>query len=88
MEMLEQKVKDALKKQFKDEDIQFHHDPGERIHGIIISDKFEGLDFEARHELIWNLLRAHLAPEERQQVLSFIDYTPAEIKAYTEAFSE
>ena len=88
MEMLEQKVKNALKEQFNDADIQFHHGPGERIHGIIISDKFEGLDFETRHELIWNLLRAHLSPEERQQVLSFIDYTPAEIKAYTEAFKE
>jgi stress-induced morphogen len=88
METLEQKVKNALKLQFKDEEIQFHHEPEERIHGFIISEKFEGLDSEARHEMIWSLLHAHLTPEERQQIIGFIDYTPAEEKFYAEAYED
>lgn len=88
MTTLEEKVRDVLKLQFEDEGIQFHHEPDERIHGFIISEKFEGLDSEARHEMIWNLLRAHLAPEERQQIIGFLDYTPAEEKFYAEAYED
>jgi len=85
---LEEKVRNIHKLQFENEGIQFHHEPDERIHGFIISEKFEGLDSEARHEMIWNLLRAHLAPEERQQIIGFLDYTPAEEKFYTEAYQD
>jgi stress-induced morphogen len=88
METFEQKVKDILDLRFKDDEIQFNHEPGEPIHGFIISEKFDGLDSEARHELIWSLLRKHLTPEERQQIIGFLDYTPAEKEFYTEAFQD
>jgi len=88
METLERKVRNILKQQFSDEEIRFDHKPGERVSGFIISRKFEGLDSEARHEMIWRLLRAHLTSEERQQVLGFLDYTPAEEKFYIEVYED
>jgi acid stress-induced BolA-like protein IbaG/YrbA len=88
METFEQKVRNILRLQFKGEGIQFHHDPGERIYGFIISEKFEGLDFLTRHEMIWSVLRSHLTPEEQQQIIGFLEYTPAEEKFYSEAYEE
>jgi stress-induced morphogen len=88
METIEQKVKDILKLEFTDEEIQFDHNPEERISGFIVSEKFEGLDSEARHEMIWSRLRNHLSSEERRQVLGFLAFTPAEMQAYSEAYED
>ncbi len=86
MAAIEQKVKELLKLQFREDEIQFDHEPGERISGFIVSAKFEGLDSEARHEMIWRDLSTNLSLEERRQVLGFLAFTPAEDKAYAEAF--
>ena len=86
MATIEQIVRELLKLQFREDEIQFDHEPGERISGFIISSKFEGLDSEARHEMIWRDLSARLTLEERRQVLGFLAFTPAEDKAYETAF--
>jgi acid stress-induced BolA-like protein IbaG/YrbA len=86
MATIEQKVKELLQLQFREDEIQFDHEAGERISGFIVSEKFEGLDSEARHEMIWRDLRANLTSEERRQVLGFLAFTPAEDKVYEEAF--
>lgn len=86
MATTEQKVKELLKLQFREDEIQFDHEPGERVSGFIISSKFEGLDSEARHDMIWRDLSRHLSLEERRRVLAFLAFTPAEDKAYAEAF--
>jgi acid stress-induced BolA-like protein IbaG/YrbA len=88
MGTIEQKVRDILKTQFADVEIRFDHEPGERVSGLIISEKFLDMDHEARQRTIWNLLRAHLTPEERRQVLGFLIYTPEEANAYTEAYED
>jgi len=86
METTEQKVRHILKLQFADEEIEFDHDLGTPLLGRIVSEKFEGLDHEARHKMIWTPLRALLTREERRGILSFLAYTPAELKFYAEAF--
>jgi len=58
--------------------MRFDDDPGEIISGVIVSEKFWDMEFKARQELIWNLLDAHLTPEERRQVLGFQTFTPEE----------
>ncbi|MDZ7289926.1 MAG: hypothetical protein ONB44_10095 [candidate division KSB1 bacterium] len=88
MGTIEKKIKDLLQGQYDDVEIRFDHEPGERISGFIISEKFLNMDHEARQGAIWNLLRAHLAPDERQHVLGFLIYTPEEIKAYSEAYED
>jgi len=89
METIEQKVKNILKLRFSDDEIEigyFNDDPEEQIYGRIVSEKFEGLDTDVREEMIRSLLRTYLTSEERQRVLSILDYTPAEQKFYSEAF--
>jgi acid stress-induced BolA-like protein IbaG/YrbA len=85
MGTIEQKVRAILKMRFSDEEIRFDHEPGERISGFIVSDKFFDMDHEARQRLISNLLYTHLAREERRQVLGFLAFTPEEERAYAEA---
>ncbi len=85
MKALEQKIKNVLKLQFTDEEIRFDDDPGERFSGFIVSEKFLDMDDEARHEMIWKLLRDHLAPEERRQVAILLPFTPQEYRAYSKA---
>jgi acid stress-induced BolA-like protein IbaG/YrbA len=86
MEALEQKVRHILKLQFADEEIEFDRELGTPLLGRIVSEKFEGLDNEARDKMIRTPLRALLTSEERQQILNFLAYTPAEEKMYSEAF--
>lgn len=88
METIEQKVRNALTAHFAGEEIRFDHEPDERVSGFIVSDKFLDMDHEARQGLIWGLLRAHLSKEERQEVLGFLAYTPAEEKFYLEAYQD
>jgi hypothetical protein len=88
MGAIEQKIIDIGKKQFADVEIRFDHEPDERISGFIISEKFSNMDHEARQGAVWKLLRAHLTPDERQQVLGFLIYTPEEVQAYTEAYQD
>jgi len=88
MGSIEQKVIEILKLQFADVEIRFDHDPDERISGFIISERFINMDHEARQGAVWKLLRSHLTPDERQQVLGFLIYTPEEIQAYSEAYQD
>jgi hypothetical protein len=88
MGTIEQKIIDILKAQFTDAEIRFDHEPDERISGFFISEKFLDMDHEARQGAVWKLLRAHLTPDERQQVLGFLIYTPEEVQAYTEAYQD
>lgn len=85
---IEEKVREILKKTSTDDEIRFDHEPSERISGFIISEKFAGLDSEARHELIWKQLRSHLTPAERQSVLGFLAFTPEEEQFYTQAYDD
>ena len=86
MGAIEQKIVAVLNRQFPDLEIQYDHEPDERISGFIISEKFLGMDHEARQETVWDLLRASLSQEERRNVLGVLIYTPQEVKAYTEAY--
>jgi hypothetical protein len=86
MEVLERKVRTVLNMKFTDEEIRFDHDPGERISGFIVSDKFLDMDHETRQDLLWELFGTHLTPEEQQQVLGFFALTTHENQAYSEDY--
>jgi len=88
MGTIEQKIIDILKSQFADVEIRFDHEPDERISGFIISKKFINMDHEARQGTVWKPLRSRLTPDEKQQVLGFLIYTPDEVRAYTEAYQD
>jgi len=88
MGQLEQKIIDVIRAQFADAEIRYDHEPDERISGFIISEKFLDMDHEARQGTVWKLLRSRLTPDEKQQVLGFLIYTPEEVQAYTEAYQD
>ena len=88
MDQLEQKIIDIIRAQFADAEIRYDHEPDERISGFIISEKFLDMDHEARQGAVWKLLRSRLTPDEKQQVLGFLIYTPEEVQAYTEAYQD
>jgi hypothetical protein len=88
MDQLEQKIIEIIRAQFTDAEIRYDHEPDERISGFIISENFLDMDHEARQGAVWKLLRAHLTPDEKQQVLGFLIYTPEEVQAYSEAYQD
>ena len=88
MDQLEQKIIDIIRSQFTDAEIRYDHEPEERISGFIVSEKFLDMDHEARQGAVWKLLRSRLTPDEKQQVLGFLIYTPEEVQAYTEAYQD
>lgn len=88
MDQLEQKIIDIIRAQFADAEIRYDHEPDERISGFIVSEKFLDMDHEARQGAVWKLLRSRLTPDEKQQVLGFLIYTPEEVQAYTEAYQD
>lgn len=85
MDTFEQKVRDILKMRFSDEEIRFDHEPGERISGFIVSNKFLDMEHLARQKMISSLLFTHLSKEERRHVLGFLAFTPEEEQFYLEA---
>jgi hypothetical protein len=84
MATIEKRVREALQHRFSESEIRFDHARGERVSGFIVSKKFSRLGSEARYDMIWNLLRAHLNPKEQRQVMGFLAFTPAEEKAFSE----
>lgn len=85
MDTIEQKVREVLKRRFSDEEIRFDHEPGERVSGFIVSDKFLDMDHLSRQKLISGLLFTYLTKEERRHVLGFLAFTPEEEQFYAEA---
>jgi acid stress-induced BolA-like protein IbaG/YrbA len=85
MDTIEQKVREVLKIRFSDQEIRFDHEPGERVSGFIVSDKFLDMDHPSRQKLISSLLFTYLTKEERHRVLGFLAFTPEEEQAYAEA---
>jgi len=85
MDTIEQKVREVLKRRFSNEEIRFDHEPGERVSGFIVSEKFLDMDHLSRQKLISSLLFTYLTKEERRHVLGFLAFTPEEERFYAEA---
>ena len=53
------------------------------IHVVVISRKFDDLEFIERQELIWPHLERALSPEEWGQVTLVVGISPQQAKAYS-----
>jgi len=48
------------------------------VFGVIISDRFAGMETIDRQDLIGEIVQTHLTPEERRRVLVIVGITPEE----------
>jgi len=83
-EQLKKKIHDVLKDgYFHDADdlVDISDGPGDSIHVVIVSRKFDGRRMKEKHDLIWSELSQKLAPEEWGRVSLSIGVSPEEIKA-------
>lgn len=51
---------------------------GEEIIGVLVSERFEGINSVERHGIVWDVLEKALDPEERRQILTVVAVTPVE----------
>ena len=84
MAAIQQKVKEILSEIFSDQEIQIDLNQNGRVAGFIVSEKFAGMDHEARQRKIWSLLEKKITRAERSKILGFIAFTPEEHEVYSE----
>jgi len=78
------KIRDSLRvAYFKDPDdlVDVSDGPGDSIHLVIVSRKFDGHRMKEKDDLIWSALVQNLRPEEWGKVSLSIGTSPEEIKA-------
>lgn len=83
-EQLQKKVYDVLKTGYfngPDDAVDVSESPGENLHLVIVSRKFDGKRLKDRNELIWSELMQHLGAEEWGKVSLSIGMSPEELKA-------
>jgi stress-induced morphogen len=81
---LKQKIRDALKTAYfkgPDDLVDVSDGPGDSVHVVIVSRKFDGLRMKKKNDLIWSVLVKNLLPEEWGKVSLSIGTSPEEIKA-------
>jgi hypothetical protein len=81
---LKRKIRDALKAgQFKGAEdlVDVSDGPGDSIHVVIVSRKFDGLRMKEKNDLIWSIIGKSLLPEEWGKVSLLVGTSPEEIKA-------
>lgn len=82
--LLKKKVRDALKASyFSDAEdlVDVSDGPGDAIHLVIVSRKFDGRRMKEKNDLIWSVLTKELQPEEWGKVSLSVGASPEEIKA-------
>jgi stress-induced morphogen len=78
------KIRDTLKNAYfngPDDLVDVSDGPGDSVHVVIVSRKFDGLRMKKKNDLIWSVLVKNLAPEEWGKVSLSIGTSPEEIKA-------
>ena len=82
---LKRKIHDILKEDyFKDTNdlVDVSDGPGDSIHVVIVSRKFDGRRMKEKHDLIWSVLVQKLVPEEWGKVSLSVGASPEEIKSH------
>jgi stress-induced morphogen len=83
-ELLQKKVHDVLKTGYfngPDDAVDVSVGPGDNLHLVIVSRKFDGKRLKDRHELIWSELLQHLGADEWGKISLSIGTSPEELKA-------
>jgi stress-induced morphogen len=81
---IKQKIRNALKSAyFRDPDdlVDVSDGPGDSIHLVIVSRKFDGRRMKEKNDMIWSVLEENLKPEEWGKVSLSVGASPEEIKA-------
>ncbi|MCI0695940.1 CHAT domain-containing protein [candidate division KSB1 bacterium] len=80
------KLRKVLESEFKIPDKVFleHASDGERVKGMVISNRFQNMDFADRQDHLWDFLETNLSVTEQRHILSVIAYTPEEYQALDE----
>jgi acid stress-induced BolA-like protein IbaG/YrbA len=83
-EQLKKKVYEVLRKGYfsgPNDAVDISDGPGDSIHIVVVSRKFDGKRLKEKNGLIWSELMQHLAPDEWGKVTLSIGASPEEIKA-------
>lgn len=83
-ELLQKKVYDVLKTGYfngPNDAVDVSVGPGDNLHLVIVSRKFDGKRLKDRHELIWSELLQHLGTEEWGKISLSTGTSPEELKA-------
>ncbi len=81
---LKQKIRAALKGDYftdADDLVDVSDGPGDSVHVVIVSRKFDGHRMTEKNDLIWGVLVRNLTPEEWGKVSLSVGASPEEIKA-------
>ncbi|HUE69592.1 MAG TPA: hypothetical protein VMP01_01785 [Pirellulaceae bacterium] len=84
MNDLIQKIHDVLKSTHfggPDDLVDVSDGGDDSLHLVVVSRKLDGMRWQEKHDFIWNVLTAHLTPDEWGQISLTIATTPEEIKA-------
>ena len=85
MATLEEKIKTALEQQFPPPSSKLEIDPEDGIIGILISPRFEGVEFIDRQNMIWDILDPLLSNEEKRQIHTIVATTEEEYAGHMTA---
>ncbi|RJP20192.1 MAG: hypothetical protein C4527_25580 [Candidatus Omnitrophota bacterium] len=80
---MKQKIHDVLKNDYfqdMDDSVDVSDGPGDSIHVVVVSRKFDGHHMKEKHDLIWAELSRNLVPEEWGKVSLSIGVSPEELK--------
>ncbi len=78
-EHIKKKVYDALKKGYfngPDDAVDLSDGPGDSIHLVVVSRKFDGRRLKDKNDLIWSQLMQHLSQDEWSKVSLSIRVSP------------
>jgi stress-induced morphogen len=81
---LKLKVHDVLKSSYftdPDDSVDVSDGPGDSVHVVVVSRKFDGKRMREKNDLIWSVLVENLRPEEWGKVSLSVGASPEEIKA-------
>ena len=81
---LKRKIRDLLKQvHFQDPEdlVDVSDGPGDSIHVVIVSHKFDGRRMKEKNDLIWSVLVQNLPPDEWGKISLSVGTSPEEIKA-------
>ncbi len=79
---LKQKIHDALRSHFfngSGDLVDVSDAPDDSFHVLVVSRKLDGMQYQEKHDLIWDLLTANLTCDEWAQISLTIATTPEEI---------
>jgi len=79
-EKLKHKIYSALRPCFPEDTIDVSNGPKKGLDLVVVSRRFDGLSWEEKEKLIWNVLNPALTPQEKRKVTRTLLISPEVIK--------